>query len=76
MLQQTAEIFHTIGLPNWLDRDFSMQHLICGHLKKIDMKDISTNRMVLHLLNEGKLAGIAALAGDLKLDEDIFTHCV
>ena len=50
--------------------------IVHGDLEEVDVEDVAAHGMVLHFLDQGKLAGDAAALGDHELDEDVLADRV
>jgi hypothetical protein len=76
LLEQAAEIFHSIGLAGGLDRHIGGDLLGGGDSLEIDMEDVAGDGVVLDLLDERKLGGFFGAILDLEFDEDVFADGV
>jgi hypothetical protein len=48
-----------------------VEQLVHGDLEEVDVEDVAANRVVLDLLDQGKLVGDVAPLGNDELDEDV-----
>ena len=76
LLKKTAVGLDAICLTDGLNRNLSCDFLRHGNSLKINMKDLATNRVMLNLLDKGKLvfSGLAIL--DFEIDKNVLTNRV
>jgi hypothetical protein len=71
--QGAAEVLYAIGFAKCFHRNGRVQLLVGTNCMEVDVEDVTTQWVVLDLLNQGQAIGTLATIRNLEVDQDVLT---
>ncbi len=76
LFEQAAEILDAVCFANGLNRDISGDFFRHRYRLEVHMQDLMAERVALHFLDQGELAGFVRAVLNFQINEDVFSDGV